>query len=273
MNFTREPIIETIITPREGYKLILRNSKGSAQEELIVEAVEVVSFGHSFFYRSLDRSKSFLVPVSDYEIVEAKEARVALKNVSFEKTIKIAGGHKPPREQEKVVAEEPSETESTPAGESQPGKKRERRRNRRRRSGSEEQRGDSKKEGEQSDAAPVANEGGGKEDEAKVSSSIRSRFIPPPTQLISEKFREKQESSETVKGDVLPKQIDEDERPSINLEEQIEISEDTAPSRDDTRFSETDELQRRMAEPVPAMSTSFSSAEKKSKLSFFGKIW
>lgn len=49
MNFTREPIIETIITPKDGYKLVVRNSKGDSQEEYHVDAVEVVSFGHSFF--------------------------------------------------------------------------------------------------------------------------------------------------------------------------------------------------------------------------------
>ena len=76
MNFTREPIIETVITPREGCKLVVRNSKGGGQEEYFVDAVEVVSFGHSFFFRSLDRPKSFLVPVSDYEILELKETRM-----------------------------------------------------------------------------------------------------------------------------------------------------------------------------------------------------
>ena len=94
MNFTREPIIETIITPKEGHKLIVRNSKGSGQEEYVVDAIEVVSFGHSFFFRSLERPKSFLVPVSDYEVVEAKETRVVLKNASFERAIKLGAAKK-----------------------------------------------------------------------------------------------------------------------------------------------------------------------------------
>lgn len=92
MNFTREPIIETVISPKEGYKLVVRNSKGGSQEEYVVDAIEVVSFGHSFFFRSLERPKSFLVPVSDYEIIETKETRVVLKNASFERSIKIGGG-------------------------------------------------------------------------------------------------------------------------------------------------------------------------------------
>lgn len=92
MNFTREPIIETIITPKEGYKLIVRSSKGGTSEEYSVDAIEVVSFGRSFFYRSLERPKSFLLPVSDYEVIESKETRVVLKNVPLERSIKIGGG-------------------------------------------------------------------------------------------------------------------------------------------------------------------------------------
>ena len=91
MNFTREPIIETIISSKEGHKLLVRNSKGENFEEHYVDALEVVSFGRAFFFRSLERPKAFLVPVSDYEILEVKEARVALKNASHEKSIKIGG--------------------------------------------------------------------------------------------------------------------------------------------------------------------------------------
>ena len=91
MNFTREPIIETIITPREGFKLAIRNSKGGSQEEYFVDAVEVVSFGQSMFFRSQERPKSFLLPLTDYEVLEAKETRVVLKNAPLEGSIKIGG--------------------------------------------------------------------------------------------------------------------------------------------------------------------------------------
>ena len=94
MNFTREPIIETVITPKDGCKLIVRNTSGDRQEEYSVDAVEVVSFGKSFFFRSLERPKAFLLPVSDYEVIEVKETRVVLKKASFEKSIKIGGGKK-----------------------------------------------------------------------------------------------------------------------------------------------------------------------------------
>lgn len=92
MDFTREPIIETVITPKEGCKLVVRSSKNTAQEEYFVDAIEVVSFGHSFFFRSMERPKAFLVPVSDYEVLEVREARMVLKNVGIDRTIKIGGG-------------------------------------------------------------------------------------------------------------------------------------------------------------------------------------
>ena len=114
MNFTREPIIETVITPREGCKLVVRSSKGNGQEDYFVDAVEVVSFGHSFFFRSSERPKSFLVPVSDYEILELKETRMVLKNVSTDRSIKIGGGREPhPRPHRESPA--PESREETPA--------------------------------------------------------------------------------------------------------------------------------------------------------------
>jgi hypothetical protein len=100
-----------VITPREGCKLVVRSSKGVSQEDYFVDAVEVVSFGHSFFFRSQERPKSFLVPVSDYEILELKETRMVLKNVSTDRSIKIGGGREAhPRSREDV-----QESESRPA--------------------------------------------------------------------------------------------------------------------------------------------------------------
>lgn len=92
MDFTREPIIETIITPREGYRLVIRSSKNIGQEEHFVDAIEVVSFGKAFFFRSLEKPKPFLVPVSDYEILEMREPRMVLKMQPSEGSVKIGGG-------------------------------------------------------------------------------------------------------------------------------------------------------------------------------------
>lgn len=143
MHFTREPIIETVITPREGCRIILRNSKGNSQEEYTVDAVEVVSFGTALFFRCLEKPKAFLLPVSDYELIETKETRVILKSVSLEKSIKIGGGREAPlRAAREAEKEESTQVEGgsqrTEVGESKLDKRRDRRRHRRRRGGSDE---------------------------------------------------------------------------------------------------------------------------------------
>ncbi len=96
MDFTREPIIESVITPKEGCTLVVRSSKSSGQEEHFVDAVEVVTFGSALFFRSRERPKAFLVPVTDYEILEVRETRLLLKNVGIDRAIKIAGGREAP---------------------------------------------------------------------------------------------------------------------------------------------------------------------------------
>lgn len=123
MNFTREPILETIITPKEGYKIILRNSKLPTEEEYSVEAVEIVSFGTAIFYRSLERPKPFLLPTTDYEVYESKDVRMVLKTAPLEKNIKIGGGKKP---QAPVMTPPPP----APSQEEAPSKKRRTRRRR-----------------------------------------------------------------------------------------------------------------------------------------------
>lgn len=157
VDFTREPIVETIITPKEGCKLVVRASKGNGQEEFFVDSLEVVSFGSALFFRSQDKPKSFLLPVSDYEVLEVREARLVLKNVGVDRNIKIGGGRdgtfKPPREPQQPklppepVAKAPVEVQpeegqpegAEPSTEPRLEKKRERRRGYRRRRGRDEQ--------------------------------------------------------------------------------------------------------------------------------------
>lgn len=204
MIFTREPIIETILSPRDGCKLCIRNSKVAGAEELFVDAVEVVSFGHAFFFRSQERPKPFLVPVSDYEIFEVKETRVVLKNITHERNIKISGGReafaKPPKEMpvvQPVEAEEKEEgddkepmVEIVTDGKSD--KKRDRRRNRRKRIAEErretvEKSADEEGVVEEGEKASVT--------EVKVSSAMFANLLPPPPVLISEtlgRLREKE---------------------------------------------------------------------------------
>lgn len=130
MHFTREPTIETIITPKDGFKLVLRQSSGSGTEEFFVDMVEVISFGGSCFYRSFDKPKSFMVPAADYEIVEVREARMVLKSAAIEKEIKIAGGKEAKKEEgsdkkkrrPKKKKEKSAEEEKPAAQEPQPRK-------------------------------------------------------------------------------------------------------------------------------------------------------
>lgn len=92
MYFTREPVIETVITSREGYKLSVRNTKHLSQDPFVVEAVEVVCLGNTCFFRNCDHSKPFVVPAGDYEIMEVRDAKINLKAVGLERGVKIAGG-------------------------------------------------------------------------------------------------------------------------------------------------------------------------------------
>jgi hypothetical protein len=208
VDFTREPIIETVITPKEGCKLVVRSSKSNGQEEHFVDAVEVVSFGHSFFFRSLERPKTFLVPATDYEILEVREARMVLKNVGIDRAIKIGGGREAPmraqREQREPHAEKTAAAESIAeegveqavgekAQEGRTDRKRERRRKYRSRRGREG--GEEESEGAEGSAAPKAEGEEGRTEEPSETSpivqqamttSILTSLLPPPPTLISE---------------------------------------------------------------------------------------
>ena len=240
MNFTREPIIETVITPREGCKLVVRNSKGAGQEDYFVDAIEVVTFGHSFFFRSQERPKSFLVPVSDYEILEIKETRTVFKNVGHDRSIKIGGGREMPvraAQQPKEPSEEPiyeeAEGSSAESSEQQPmqsadrgiDKKRDRRRPRRRRGGSdmregpEGQRPEAPRHEASSEAGPT--EAVDKPHEEAPPSFISKLFPPPPT-LIKEtlsRLKMNEEKSEVEEKPSLHEDIFEHPAPSSDEEE------------------------------------------------------
>lgn len=221
MHFTREPIIETVITPREGYKILLRNSKGNAQEEYTVEAVEVVSFGNALFFRCLEKPKAFLLPVSDYELMETKETRVILKSISLEKSIKIGGGREAPLRAPKEPAAEREEEggvreEAAAAPESKLEKRRDRRNRRRRRSSDDRHEAkdwqEKKEESPHEMAAPVSGavEGGGALEETispPVSSPMLTSLIPPPSTLISETIARYKDAA-FAEGAILPKKVE-----------------------------------------------------------------
>lgn len=194
MNFTRDPIIETVITPREGCKLVVRSSKVTNQESYLVEALEVVSFGHSLFFRSQERPKSFLVPVSDYEITESKEPKMMLKNASVDHSIKIGGGREMPSrpireaaapeniEEAQALGERPA----PPEGDRKPGRDK-RRRGRRGRDRNEPYSpandAHTPRNDIQDSEAPEKEQ---TEEPKEKAPSFISKLFPPPTTLIKE---------------------------------------------------------------------------------------
>jgi hypothetical protein len=125
VHFTREPIIETVLTPREGFRLVVRSSKNPSAQEYWTDSVQVVSFGQALFYRCIEKPHHFLVPVSDYEVLELRETRVSLKHPGGEKTERP----KPParereqrqqRKQKPTRARAPEPTEEGPEQEEAP---------------------------------------------------------------------------------------------------------------------------------------------------------
>jgi hypothetical protein len=214
VDFTREPIIETVITPRDGYKIVVRSSKTVGQEEYFVDAVEIVSFGGAHFYRSLERPKPFLVPVSDYEVVETREARIVLKNVGLDRSIKIAGG----KETKPVVKEEKKEeVESVQAkpAEVKPAEgkgRRDRRRQRGRKrpdaqeggvssdveggEGSQSMESETRSEHEKVDLEPPTVDGPSADKEGeRLSQAVLSELLIPPPVLISETINRYRENA------------------------------------------------------------------------------
>lgn len=196
MDFTRDPIIETIISPKDGYKLSVRNSRGPSQEEYLVNALEIVSFGSALFFRSLEKPKPFLLPVSDYEIVEVKEARMVLKNVSLDKPIKIG---------ESKENKASSEDKEIPKQETENKKSSKKKNSRKRKSKSDASKDPSKKIVNKEAESP-SKEGGDNKDEAAPSSSITPRVFPTPPKIIGRKLPTP-ENEEFPAPDVLPDEL------------------------------------------------------------------
>ncbi len=238
MNFTREPIIETVITPREGCKLVVRSSKANGQEDYYVDAVEVVSFGHSFFFRSSERPKSFLVPVSDYEILELRETRMVLKNVSTDRSLKIGGGRDAPlRPQREQTHEERAPREESPEAQPQEAtsdrgqernghndRKRDRRR-RGRRGGRDRDPQHRPHPPADAGAAPTPEEGPELNEETPASPpeelkapSFISKLFPPPSTLIKETLG-RYKTTESVEEEAFTESNDEEAEESDDFDQ------------------------------------------------------
>lgn len=197
MDFTREPIVETVISAKEGHKLLVRSSKISGAEEYNVDAVEVVSFGSVQFFRAQEKPRPFLVPVTDYEVLEVREMRLPIKSANHERAIKIApkkeGGKK------SKAKEKTEERAEERAEEGEAKKKRTRRRTRR-------------KKGEDSEAPETDEAVEPSEERAEETPPPRKPLVPPPTTLISETISRYKdilmgEDEGKVKPPELPKEL------------------------------------------------------------------
>lgn len=225
MDFTREPITESVITPKEGCKLVIRSSKGVGHEEFFVDAVEVVSFGHTFFLRSLEKPKAFLVPATDYEILEVRETRMVLKHVGGDRSIKIGGGKEGSKkgskavekEKEKENEKEKAQEEKVSEEKAEP-KRRERKRNYRKKKEREKERAQDDHQPELESAGPLAlvelpepkqplnleGEGIGKPVNQQTASTLRA-LLAPPSELISKSI-ERYKDNEEFRGVFIPKE-------------------------------------------------------------------
>lgn len=283
MDFTREPIIETIITPQEGHKLVVRSSAHASQTEYFVDAVEIVAFGSVLFFRSLERPKVFLVPVSDYEILEVRETRMVLKNAELDRSIKIGGGReaviKASREVEKEETEESlQETAKEKAEVAAPAeervearvdKKRDRRRQYRKRRGREE------KEEEVSEGAiesslsategkkpsEVSSETALKGEAEKLEQIPQPLFSPllqPPSTLISDSINRYRNNEMFKKAFYLTDEEqykphdkvqellnEDDESIALNLQEPSFVPETSAPITNDQEKKEKRKIRSR----------------------------
>lgn len=212
MDFTREPIIETVISAREGCRILIRNSKTPGQEEFVVDALEIVNIGAACFFRNRERPKAFLVPATDYEVIEVRDTRLGLKAASFESTFK-AGPKKLAVKEERVEPsvkqeEEPSQPESRP-----PTKREKKKGGRRRRSEESAPQEPEKKEVAEKVEPPKK----AKKEVEKVvdlpeepsgEKSAPRSLVPPPTTLIRDEI-ERLRQDEQYKGAFYPQEEEE----------------------------------------------------------------
>lgn len=73
MHFTREPIIETIISARAGGELVLR-SFGHDAIEFRATTIEVIQLGTIIFYRSSDMYNDFLLSSQSHSLFETRSS-------------------------------------------------------------------------------------------------------------------------------------------------------------------------------------------------------
>lgn len=207
MDFTREPIIETIITPKDGYWLVIKNSKGSGSEH-VVDAVEVISFGTTYFLRSLEKPAAFLLPFGEYEITEKKITKAALKKPQVQKSIKIDSKDKktPQEDLDSDLEMEKEQKEEAKAEKSKAGRR--------------------KRAAKKADAKAAKEEikdAGSKE--AKEAKEVTPpSLLPPPTTLISDQILRYKDYLQTEKSAPLSTEHETKSEATSDEVEQILLS-------------------------------------------------
>ena len=248
MNFTREPIVETIISAREGYKLSLKSSKHVTQDEYLVDAVEVVSFSGALFFRSQEKPKPFFLPIHDYEVQEVREAKLTIKSPVMEKSIKIGGGkdaskhHKNENEEKaQVASEDSSNVTAEKEVESQPNNERQRR--------DKKQKFKRKRGFDESAREAVQREVKAQEEQSKdavITTSVESVFshlLKPPESLISESIqRYKRVEEEVVMSPEVTKEL--------QTEQVVHFEAPLVKQDDPELFSEAPKQHERLEEDV-----------------------
>jgi hypothetical protein len=234
VDFTREPIIESIITPKTGCKLVVSSSKSAA---------------------------------SDYEVIEVREARLVLKNVGVDRTIKIGGGReqKPPREAgmgeqpthspdielppPKATVERGESPDANKAGRLE--KRKEKRGKYRRRRGREEvsEGGDEARDGlsptDSTPDAPILGENEPAERREAPQPGVLSALLPPPPTLISETISRYRENVLFKDAFFIRGEGEEDEEGS----DDAETSEERDSSEPSDELLEAMEMQNISLEP------------------------
>lgn len=189
MDFTREPIIETVITPKDSYQLVIKNSKSGGAEH-VVDAVEVISFGTTYFLRSLEKPAAFLLPFAEYEITEKKVSKVALKKPQVQKTIKIETKDKN-SPQEDVDSDIEMEKEKKEEAKADKPKSSRRKKAAAKKAEAKEKREEAKKE--------VSEEAF-----SETEKSAPRSLLPPPTTLISDQILRYKDYLQTEEAAPLP---------------------------------------------------------------------
>lgn len=114
MDFTRIPLLETILTAREGYVLHLHNC-WREEEHYTAAALQLVTIGGVLFYRAAEDPCLFLLPANAYRVTESKQPSLGLV-YSKEQRRPRKGNTRKRRRQSTNDKEQPTEEKSSGGG-------------------------------------------------------------------------------------------------------------------------------------------------------------